>query len=189
MLRHSACRVPTVPPRSLVIAVLSLALQGCATLSERECRDQDWYGIGADDGYDGGPASQIDAHRAACAEFGIEPDTEQYEAGRRDGLVQYCTVSRGFDIGRDGSLYGGGCPEGSDREFLRGYDLGRRFYVVEQELQRIDGDLRMYRSQGTTPDLGDADQRRLYTRVRDLEFERSQLEAELRHLEWERARL
>ena len=189
MSLHSACRVLAVPPRSLVIALLSLALQGCATLSERECRDQDWYGIGADDGYDGAPASQIDAHREACAEFGIEPDAEQYEAGRRDGLVQYCTVTRGFETGRDGSQYRGGCPAGSDREFLRGYDLGRRFYAVEQELQRINGDLRMYRSQGTTPDLSDADQRRLYTRVRDLEFERSQLEADLRHLEWERARL
>jgi Protein of unknown function (DUF2799) len=186
---HSTSRLPAVPPRPLVIALLSLVLQGCSTLSERECHDQDWYGIGADDGYDGAPASQIDAHRAACAEFGIEPDTEQYEAGRRDGLVQYCTVSRGFETGRDGSLYRGGCPAGSDREFLRGYDLGRRFYAVEQEMQRIDGDLRMYRSQSTTPDLGETDQRRLYTRVRDLEFERSQLEAELRQLEWERTRL
>ena len=187
--RHSACRVPVGPPRLLVIALLSLVLQGCATLSERECRDQDWYGIGADDGYDGAPASQIDEHRAACAEFGIEPDTQQYEAGRRDGLVQYCTVERGFDIGRDGAMYRGGCPAGSDREFLRGHDLGRRFYDVEEQLRRIDDDLRMFRSQSTAPDVADPDQRRVYTRIRDLEFERSRLEDELRALEWERRRL
>ena len=169
--------------------LLMLSLQACGTLSERECRDQDWYGIGADDGYDGAPAAKIDAHREACAEFGIEPDAEQYEAGRRDGLVHYCTVLRGFEIGREGLPYGGGCPAGSDREFLRGHDLGRRFYAVDQELARIDGDLRMYRSQSTVPDLGDTQQRQTYTHIRDLEFERSRLEAELRHLEWERSRL
>ena len=176
-------------PRSLVIAVLSLALQACATLSEHECRNQDWYGIGADDGYDGAPASKIDAHREACAEYGIEPDTEQYEAGRRDGLVHYCTVKRGFEIGRQGLQYGGACPAGSDREFLRGHDLGRRFYAVDQELERLDRNLRMYRSQSTTPELGETEQQQLYSRIRDLEFERSRLEAERRQLEWELRRL
>src|SRR5688500_7930284 len=81
VLLPSTCLVPAGPARAVVIAGPSPVTQGGATLSERECRDQDWYGIGADDGYDGAPASQIDAHRAACAEFGIEPDSEQYEAG------------------------------------------------------------------------------------------------------------
>ena len=107
-------------PRSLVIAVLSLALQACATLSERECRNQDWYGIGADDGYDGAPASKIDAHREACAEYGIEPDTEQYEAGRRDGLVHYCTVKRGFEIGRAGTAVRRRVPSGQRSRVFAG---------------------------------------------------------------------
>lgn len=180
----------TAPWRSLsLLVLLAVAFPACKTLSEGECRDQDWYGIGADDGFDGAPASQIDQHRAACAEYGIEPDAEQYEAGRRDGLVQYCTVERGFDIGRDGAMYRGGCPAGADREFRRGHDLGRRFYDVEEQLRRIDGDLRMYRSQGSTPDVTNPDQRQVYTRMRDLELERSRLEAELRQLEWERRRL
>ena len=175
--------------RPLVAAVLVLSLQACATLSEGECRNQDWYGIGADDGYDGAPASKVDAHREACAEYGVEPDVEQYEAGRRDGLVHYCTVARGLEIGREGRSYGGGCPAGSDREFLRGHGLGRRFYTVDQELKRIDDELRMSRSHSTAPDVDETQQQRYHTRIRELEFERSQLEAELRHLEWERQRL
>ena len=55
------------------LALGGLLLAGCATLSERECRDQDWYGIGADDGFDGAPASTIEDHRKACTEYGIEP--------------------------------------------------------------------------------------------------------------------
>jgi hypothetical protein len=175
--------------RPLAVSALALFISACATLSEGECRDQDWYGIGADDGFDGAPASKIEEHRKACAEYGIVPDTEQYEVGRRDGLTQYCTVTRGFDIGRKGMQYGGGCPPGADREFLRGHSLGRRFNDVEEELKRIDNDLRMYRSQSTTAEVDDVDQRRMYSRIQDLEFQRSQLEAELRHLEWERQRL
>ena len=181
--RRSAVRL------RLFSALALLLLTGCGTLSERECRDQDWYGIGADDGFDGAPASRIEDHRNACAEFGIEPDAEQYEAGRRDGLKQYCTVTRGFDIGRKGMMYGGGCPPGADQEFLRGHSLGRRFYEVEEEIKRIDSDLRTYRSQSTTPDIDENTAQHAYSRMRDLEFERSQLESELRHLEWERARL
>jgi hypothetical protein len=170
-------------------ALALVLVTACGTLSERECRDKDWYGIGADDGFDGAPASRIEGHRKACAEFGIEPDAEQYEAGRRDGLKQYCTVTRGFDIGRKGMMYGGGCPPGADQEFLRGHSLGRRFYEVEEELKRIDSDLRTYRSQSTTPDIDENTAQHAYSRMRDLEFERSQLETELRHLEWERQHL
>ena len=47
----------------------------------------------------------------------------------------------------------------------------------------------MYRSQSTTPDIGETEQRQLYSRIRDLEFERSRLEAERRQLEWELRRL
>jgi hypothetical protein len=175
--------------RLLPLVLPALFLQACASLSEGECRDQDWYGIGADDGYDGAPASQIDEHREACAKYGVEPDREQYEAGRRDGLVHYCTVTRGFEIGRQGSMYSGGCPAGSDREFLRGHNLGRRFYDVEQELERVNGDLRTYRSQTSTPEADQTQQRGVYSRIQDLEFERSRLEMELRHLEWERQQL
>jgi hypothetical protein len=175
------------PTIALVLAALSLS--ACGSLSERECRDQDWYSIGLDDGYHGAPASQVASHREACAAYGIEPDVEQYEAGRRDGLAHYCTVQRGFEVGSKGLPYGGGCPEGSAREFLRGHSLGRRFYAVDEELERINNELRMYGVQRDTTGLDEGQLSHLDTRVRDLELERSRLEAERRDLEWERQRL
>ncbi len=146
-------------------------------------------GIGFDDGYDGASHLQLATHREACAPYGIEPDAEQYEVGRRDGLVHYCTVSRGFEIGRQGLQYGGGCPAGSDREFFRGHELGRRFYAVDQELERVEADLRSYRVQLGMSDIDETQQRWLSSRMRELEFERSRLEADRRQLEWELRRL
>lgn len=172
---------------TLLLAALGLA--ACASLSERECRNEDWYGIGFDDGYDGAPASQVATHRDACAPYGIQPDVQQYEAGRRDGLAHYCTVRRGFELGSQGMSYGGGCPEGTDREFLRGHALGRRFYEIDEQLERIDNELRTYHLQRDTTGVDEGQLRHLQTRIRDLEFERSRLESERRDLEWELRRL
>jgi len=186
---RSELTISTLPAPRIVVIALSLCLQACASLSEGECRGEDWYKIGFDDGFDGGSSEKIETHREACARYGIEPDREQYEVGRRDGLVHYCTVNRGFDIGREGRPYGGGCPAGTESEFLRGHSLGRRFYDVDQELARIDNEMRAYRVQLDTPELDDAQVRGLHGRISDLEFERERLEAERRDLEWERRRL
>jgi hypothetical protein len=180
---------PKRAARPLACLLLVSSLPGCASLSERECRGEDWYKVGFDDGYDGSPATEVAEHREACAPYGITPDVEQYEVGRRDGLVHYCTVTRGFEIGRQGLSYSGGCPAGRDREFLRGHHLGRRFHDVDEELARVESDLRSYRYQLDTPDLDEGQQRGVYSRIRDLEFERSRLETERRHLEWELRRL
>lgn len=190
---YQAMRSAATRPAALVLyaagPVIALCLNGCASLSETECRDQDWYTIGFEDGSNGDPPSQIDVHGAACAKYGITPDARQYEVGRRDGLVHYCTVTHGFEVGRDGYGYRGSCPPGGDREFLRGHALGRSFYDVDQELARIEDDLRLYRNQLGATDLDQGQQQRLYSRMRELELERSRLEDALRRLEGERQRL
>jgi hypothetical protein len=179
----------SVWPRAIALVLVALTSSACASLSEQQCRDQDWYGIGLDDGYEGAPASQVATHRDACAPYGIEPDVEQYEAGRRDGLAHYCTVQRGFELGSDGMSYGGGCPEGKDREFLRGHALGRRFHDVDQELERIDNELRPYYLHRDTAGVDQGQLQQLQQRIRDLELQRTRLEAERRELEWELRRL
>jgi hypothetical protein len=187
--RHPAVAVAAMWRRTTALLLYALTLSACASLSERECRNEDWYDIGLDDGYDGAPASEVARHREACTPYGIEPDVEQYEAGRRDGLVHYCTVQRGLELGRKGMSYGGGCPEGTDREFLRGHALGLRFYDVDQQLERIDNELRSYYVQRDTTGLDQGQYQRVQGRIRDLETERSRLEAERRDLEWELRRL
>jgi hypothetical protein len=54
---------------------------------------------------------------------------------------------------------------------------------------RLESDLRSYRYQLDTPEVDEGQQRRLYSRIRDLEFERERVEADRRHLEWELRRL
>ena len=174
--------------RALAVLVCSLTVAGCASLSESECRGGDWYAIGVEDGAGGANTTRLATHRDACAKYAIEPDAEQYEAGRKDGLMHYCTVERGFETGRSGNSYSGACPAGRDVEFLRGYELGRRYYTIDGELEHIDDDLRTYQGQ-LSVENDDQQRQRLVSVMRQLQIDRWRLESERRDLDWQFERL
>jgi hypothetical protein len=176
MLRR-ACRI--LPG---ILALASLA--GCSSLSERQCRAQDWYQVGYEDGSAGTHTRRIESHASACAAYGIEIDTAQYEIGRVDGLQHYCTLARGIETGVRGSPYSGACTGDREVEFLRGYREGRRLYDVDVRLARVESDIETYRRRLAVKDLDDEQRRRLYQLLRDLEFDRSRLEGERRQVEW-----
>lgn len=176
------------PPPALTtcaIALAALLAAGCATLSEEECHDGDWYRVGLSDGHAGASPERIAKHIEACAEHGVSIDREQYAAGRVDGLRHYCTRANGYRVGREGFGYAGVCPSGSEPEFLVGHDLGRRFHAVDRELARIDADLRIYRQQMGNDSLSDEQRNRIENVLRDLEAQRWRAEGEYRRLESE----
>jgi hypothetical protein len=84
----------------LIVAAL-LLLPGCAST--------DWYAAGMKDGAHGAPAASGD---------------ERYLAGRREGLMIYCTEKRGFDAGRAGRPYGDVCPDEVAADYRDGYRRG-----------------------------------------------------------------
>jgi hypothetical protein len=127
-----------------VVALAGLAvsaLAGCASLSERECRNADWYAIGARDGRNGADPDRIEQHEKACAELGIRPDRTQWAAGRADGLAAYCTPRRAFEVGESGGAYGGVCGSETEPAFLRAYELGRELADARTRLETIDREL------------------------------------------------
>jgi hypothetical protein len=164
-----------------IVALASLA--GCASLTEKQCRAQDWYQVGFEDGDAGISAARIESHSAACAAYAIEPDKAQYQVGRADGLQRYCTLARGIDTGMRGSSYSGVCSGDSEREFLRGYREGRRLYDVDARLARVEYDIESYRRQLAGKDIDDEQRRRIHQVLRDLEFHRTRLENERRQVQ------
>lgn len=117
-----------------VAAVGALALGSCATMSEEQCLAGDWSGQGYTDGASGLTMSRLDDHAEACAKHGVTPDASAYAAGRRQGLLQYCTVSKGFEVGRTGAGYDGVCPPDLEGDFLYAYRDGQVVHAAEQAL-------------------------------------------------------
>ena len=120
-----------------VFSLISLlGLSGCATMSADECVTSDWHAIGFEDGARGYTADQLGNRRKACAKHGITPDFESYQAGREQGLRQYCQPSRGFSLGASGARYNGVCPGDMEADFVDGYNSGHQLYTLRSRVNR-----------------------------------------------------
>lgn len=115
----------------------AMTLNGCATLSEGQCRTVDWYELGNQDGGNGMARTRLNRHQKACAEYGIRPRSDAYYSGRKAGLKRYCTARNGFREGRAGHAYRGVCPGHLENDFLDGYRMGEAIHSVDTEMDRV----------------------------------------------------
>ena len=121
--------MPLGPRRASVIAIV-LLLGACATASVEErtatCQATDWTSYGENDGLLGVAPDARNKKFADCAELGYPADIAAYQAGRASGLLQYCTVQNGYQVGFDGRPYRDACPPELEVAFLQGYEQGQR---------------------------------------------------------------
>ena len=137
-------------------AILGMAaLSGCSSMSANECLATDWRMVGYEDGVVGYSGNRIGKYRKACGEHGIAPDLNQYQAGRDQGLREFCKPLNGFRTGARGNGYSGVCPAELDSAFMAAYESGRQLHTLRSrvgstadeidsmraELDRIDKDL------------------------------------------------
>lgn len=130
-------RTPTNMPRASV-AILLLALSGCATMDRDECLTVDWRTIGFEDGVAGYSGDRIAQHRKACAKHGVTPDLAAYQAGREEGLREYCVPANGFSLGSRGGRYNGVCPSDVELAFTDAYESGRQLYTLQSRLSHVN---------------------------------------------------
>ena len=72
------------------VALVMVFMSGCATMSGDECMTTDWSSIGYEDGARGYTTDRFSKHRKACAKHGVQADFGSYQAGRDQGLIEYC---------------------------------------------------------------------------------------------------
>ncbi len=80
----------------------------------------------------------LDSHREACSEYNISIDSATYQAGRTEGLNQYCTPDNGYAIGSQGVYYHNVC---SDSEFTKNYDIGKQVYRLSQKIEQKEKEI------------------------------------------------
>ena len=183
----------------LVLAVFGLS--GCATMSADECTMSDWHTIGFEDGAQGHTADRLGSHRKACAKHGVAPDFEEYQAGRKQGLRQFCQPSRGFSLGANGGKYYGVCPADLEIEFIDAYNSGHQLYSLrsainsathqinakESELKRTEDRIRDAEAALIARETTVEDRIMLLADLKELSERTGQLEAEIVDLVEERA--
>lgn len=171
--------------REVLLVCGALALGGCATLNESECRSTDWFELGGRDGAGGYPRGRLEDHRKACSEFGLAANDAAWAEGYEAGLLDYCTADNGYRVGRQGGYYSRVCPAQDEGPFVAAYELGRETYDVEREIIELDRRieaLQMRLRGNKTDDATRADVRRqlsdLYSRSHWLRRSHDRLERE-----------
>lgn len=163
-----------------------VAMSGCTTLSQGQCLTGDWFMIGRQDGADGLQRSRLFDHREACAQYGVIPDPAAYEAGRRAGLLRYCTPDSGYREGRQGHPYRSVCPLPTEPGFLAGYRNGRVIHDAQEALEDVDREIssREHRLEDEDEALTDDERHRLLMELRDLHRDYRHLQRELDRLRY-----
>jgi hypothetical protein len=137
-----------VPWWAVVVALLC----GCATLDKSECIHADWQSIGYEDGARGFKTSHIGRHRKACAKYGVIPDIDRYESGRRQGLLEWCTPRNGYRLGTQGKLYNGECPPDLAPDFMAAISQGRALRDYQSEIKKQENQLKKLAAEQATID-------------------------------------
>jgi len=185
----------------IAIALLTLVMSGCATMSGDECMATDWSAVGYEDGARGYTTERFSGHRKACAKHGITADFGAYQSGRDQGLVEYCQPGRGFDVGVNGGRYYGVCPANQEPDFVDAYNVGYHLYTLrsnvnraasaiaarERELQNVED--AMLHNEAALIDRETTIEQRiiLIAELKDLSEDTGRLEAEIQDLYEQRA--
>jgi len=169
--------------RNLCFALLLLC--GCSTLNRSECQNADWRMIGLEDGARGREITYIGKHRKACATYSISPDLGQYQTGYDQGIRQYCTYTKGFQVGENGSRYPGVCPADLEENFHLGFQRGGEIYNLNREISRTEATIR--NKLDRIADLDDAaqDKEKLVISSKTSERGRKRLLEEIRQIQAE----
>lgn len=126
----------------VALAAATLAMSGCASMSGEECMATDWSAVGYEDGARGYTSDRFGQHRKACAKHGVTADFGDYQAGREQGLREYCQPGRGFDVGASGGRYYGVCDVQLEGDFLDAYNAGAHLYALRSNVNRATADIK-----------------------------------------------
>ncbi len=102
------------------------------------CANTDWYEIGRQDGAKGLSEDQLELRLRSCVPNQRERVAQLYLTGRNVGLVDYCSPTNAFNLGRNGQAYTQVCPHPMERDFLREYRRGQRVFELEQANRQLD---------------------------------------------------
>ena len=172
------------------LMVASLALNGCASLSEDQCASGNWLERGYKDGIKGASSSKISKYADTCSEYGFQVNRSAYLRGHEEGVERYCTYETGFARGESGSDFNPVCADGIGDGFAQGYDAGRERYALRQTYNSLINDyttakdrLSGIRSRLSETDLTREDLKRLRKKEARTEIQIEDIQIEIRAFE------
>lgn len=160
------------PP--LLMLALCVALAGCETMSEDQCRNADWSERGRADGRNGEAESHIEAHRKACAKANVTPDDRRWRQGWVEGVRTYCVPAVAWRAGLANRSYRGACRDFDEAVFLRWHRLGLDAYKTRSERDGKQREIEKLEEQLKKAEKED-ERKALREKIRQLDSEQARL--------------
>ena len=170
--------------KTLLGLAVVLGLQGCASISEEECRLGDWYQHGLKDGQNGN-TNRAASYADDCKEYNVSVDTKLYNEGRNEGLKSYCTYENGSYIGESGGSYNNVCPAGLSREFLSGYKPYKALSTAQSELSGAERRVYDLKTRLEDKELTEKDRKAYKSDLRGAKKTLERLQGEVNKYEYE----
>ena len=200
-IRSPLCKYTRHPLQAAAALALLVVMQGCATLDRDECMVADWRLIGYQDGVAGKSSSALGTYREDCAKHAVVPDLDAYQAGRAEGLLEYCKADNGYRLGNGGYGYPVVCPASLEPNFRAAYNEGRELFLArsavketrsrirqyESDLQYLEEDRQYKLAELVSEGLKGSDRVLILYELSELEKERNMVEEELTELHYELA--
>jgi len=187
MTTRTGWTVNVLPRRLAPLRLVALA--GCATMQEDECRTADWREVGLRDGLAGRPSSTLASYHEACSKHGVVPDADLYREGRAEGLTGYCVLDNAAPEGLAGRRYQGVCPVEIDRPFRELNDAGHAVYDVREEMDDVYGKIDSLENELADDDTTEERRTAIRDELRKLDRQIGRLRDDLRWRERELDRL
>jgi hypothetical protein len=159
-----------------LLLLSALAVSGCASMTESQCRVADWKRVGLSDGASGVAESRLASYAEDCGEIGVEPDAQAYRQGWDLGIAQFCTPANGWRAGLNGQSGKEAVCQGQPTFgiFSRYLQAGLQVHETQSRMNRNDDEMR--RLQKRLEDAKtDEDRRRIRDHLRSLDREQFHL--------------
>ena len=166
-------------------------------MSKDECLAVDWRTVGYEDGIAGYSGDRIAQHRKACAKYGVQTDLDRYQAGREQGLREYCKPANGYRLGSRGGSYSGVCPAELEGNFVSAFEVGHQLFSLgsrvsqtkselaakRRELERVEHGIAQNAATAVSSDTSKQDRADAVVDTAELAERAGRLKAEIRQLE------
>jgi hypothetical protein len=166
---------------SLIIAAAMVALFqiSCASMSKEECQMGNWYDYGHRDSAKGQTSDTFMKHSEACMKHGVTGNKEQYMAGFKEGLKEFCTPENAYQFGVNGGQYKNTCPPETHSKFNMSYKKGKEIYDINAQINSLQGDIDRLSNDMVDYKLSSGQRTKAAFDLREKERRKSELEKRL----------
>jgi hypothetical protein len=163
----------------IVGAALAMLQLSCASMSKEECQMGNWYDYGHRDSSKGGTSDMFMQHSEACMKHGISGNKEQYMAGFKEGLKEFCTPENAYQFGVGGGQYKNTCPPALHSKFNMSYKKGKEIYDINSQINSLQGEVDRLSNDMVDPKLTSNERTKAAFDLREKERRKSELEKRL----------